>query len=375
MTAPEVGRELHATHVLGGSLRRAGNRLRFTAQLVEAEAGHSVWAERYDREMADVFEVQDEIARSITQALRITLTPQEERALASKPTENTQAYDYYLRGRSYVRRWTRSDLEFALQMFEFAIMLDPGFALAHAGVAYACAQYHEIHEQSERWIEKARGACESALQLDGHLPEGLVARGRIAYATRQYDDAIRDAREAITRKPDCPDAYNVLARAYFASDRFQEAADIADKAIEANGDDYNVYIPLFNSLKQLGQVEEAKTMRLRRMRVLEQQIERVPEDVRARILLATTHAALGNEDASVKELQIAVALRPGDSMILYNAACVYGLFQRKNEALEMLRRSIEAGHKNYDWISRDPDLACLHGDPEFASLIKQAKGA
>ena len=124
-TAPQVGTELGAAYVLGGSIRRAGNRLRITAQLVETRSNHTLWGQRYDREMADVFEVQDEIARALAQALRISLSPQEEKTIARKPTENLQAYDYYLRGRSYARR---ESLEFALQMFEQAIKLDPGFA-------------------------------------------------------------------------------------------------------------------------------------------------------------------------------------------------------------------------------------------------------
>ncbi len=206
VTAPQVGQELNAAYVLGGSLRRAGTRLRITAQLVETRTRHAVWAERYDRELKDVFEVQDEIARSITQALRITLTPQEEKAIACKPTENTRAYDYFLRGRAHARRETRSDIEFALQMYEHAIALDPGFALAHAGVGHACAAMYEFHEQNARWIEKAMASCEQALKLEAQLPEALVARARISYVQRRFDEAIQDTRKAIERKPHCPGA-------------------------------------------------------------------------------------------------------------------------------------------------------------------------
>jgi len=369
VTAPDVGRELNATYVLGGSLRRAGNRLRFTTQLVEARSGHSIWAERYDREMKDVFEVQDEIARSITQALRITLTPQEEKAIAQKPTENTQAYDYFLRGRGYARRETRSDLEFAMQMFDLAIMLDPGFALAHAGIANACATVYEWHDQEARWIEKGLDACQRALALEPELAEGLAARARICYVQKHYDDAIKCARQAIALKPDCAGVYNVLARAFFSSDRYQEVADLAERAIEANGDDYNVYIPLFNSLERLGRHDDARKLRERRMRVLEQQLERVPEDVRARILLASTLASFGQQEPALRELQIAVALRPNDSNILYNAGCVYARFERKAEALAMLERAKVAGYSNLDWLARDPDLTCLHDEPAFQRLL------
>jgi tetratricopeptide (TPR) repeat protein len=252
-------------------------------------------------------------------------------------------------------------------------MLDRGFALAYAGIANACAAVYEWHEKNERWVERGLAACEKALKLEALLAEALVARARILYAQKRYPEAIQFARQAIERKPDCPGAYNVLGRAYFASDHWQEAAALAGHAVEVNGDDYNMYLPLINSLGNLGRPEEVRALRQRQIRVLEQQLELVPEDVRARILLACNHAAFGNENAAIQELQVAVVLRPSDSSILYNAACVYGLFQRKQEALDLIRKAVAAGYHNLDWIARDPDLACLHGDPEFQSFLEERK--
>jgi non-specific serine/threonine protein kinase len=371
LTAPQIGQQLNAAYVLGGSLRRAGNRLRITTQLVETRTGYSAWAERYDRELKDVFEVQDDIARSISQALRITLSPQEEKAIARKPTENLQAYDYYLRGRSYARRVTRPDLGFAIQMFERAIALDPGFALAHAGLANACGLFYEWHEHNPAWLEKGLAACEHALALEPQLADALAARARIFWAQQKYDEAIEYARAAIERKPDCEGAYWTLGQACFASDRWQEAAALAARAVEATGDDYNVYIPFINVFERLGQAESARSLRQQQIRVLEQQLELVPEDVRARILLANSYAFLGNQAEAMRELQKAVALRPDDTNILYNAACTYGILQRKAEALALLKKAKEIGFPNMDWAARDPDLACLHGDPEFQRLIEE----
>ncbi|MBI3669640.1 MAG: protein kinase [Acidobacteria bacterium] len=373
VTGPQVGQQLSATYVLGGSLRRAGNRLRITAQLVETRTGHSAWAERYDRELKDVFEVQEEIARSITQALRITLSPQEEQDIARRPTQNPQAYDLYLRGRSFARRETRPDLAFALQMFEAAIGLDSRFALAHAGISNACGVMYEWHDHDTRWIERALAACERALALEHGLPEALVARARIRYELKNFDEAIRDVRLAIERKPDCEGAYNILGRALFNSDRWQEAAALVERALAANGDDYNMYIPLVNALERLEQMEAARSLRQRHTRVLEQQLELVPEDVRARVLLAAHHAFFGEEGAATEELQKAVALRPNDANILYNAACVYGIFQRKEEALAMLKKAKAVGYTNLDWAARDPDLACLRNDPEFNRLLQEGE--
>ena len=218
VTAQQVGQQLGAAYVLEGSIRRAGNRVRITAQLVEASTRHSVWAERYDRQLEDVFAIQEEIARSIAQALRITLTPQEEQTIARKPTENPLAYDCYLRGRSYARR---ENMDYALQMFEQAIQLDPNFALAHAGIAYMCGMIYQVREQNPKWVERGLEACDRATALAPDLPEVLVARARIFYAQKKYDESAMAAQRAIERKPDCEGSWNILGRAYFAGRPFR----------------------------------------------------------------------------------------------------------------------------------------------------------
>jgi serine/threonine protein kinase/cytochrome c-type biogenesis protein CcmH/NrfG len=368
-TAPQVGEELNVGYVLGGSVRRAGNRLRITVQLVQARTGKSVWAERYDRQIEDVFEVQDEIARRITQALRVTLSPQEEKAIAHRPTSNLQAYDYYLRGKKYMRQYTRADLEFAIQMFEHAVSLDPNFALAYAGLASACGLFHDWYQRDAQWVERGLAACEQALKLDSQLADALAAHALIREAQGKYDEAIRFARQALERNRDCEDAYLVLGRACFASDRWEEAAAMADRAIEICGDNYNIYVPYISAAEALGRHEVGLVLQQGFMRALQRQLESVPEDVRARILLSGCHARFGLQDAAVKELQKAVTLRPDDTNILYNAACTYGLLKMKKEALEMLRRAKAVGFPNLDWAARDPDLACLHDEPEFLQLL------
>ncbi len=144
--------------------------------------------------------------------------------------------------------------------------------------------------------------------------------------------------------------------------------------METSGDDYNVYIPIVNAFERLGRNESARRVRQRLTSALEQQLELVPEDVRARILLANTHAFFGKEDDAVRQLQTAVALKPGDSGVLYNAACTYGILQRKTEALEMMKKAKEVGYANWDWAARDPDLACLYDDPEFQRLCQSGTG-
>jgi serine/threonine protein kinase/Flp pilus assembly protein TadD len=358
VTAQQVGQQLGAAYVLEGSIRRSGNRVRITAQLVEASTRHSVWAERYDRQLEDVFAIQEEIARSIAQALRITLTPQEEKTIARRPTDNPQAYDFYLRGRNYTRR---ENMDYGLQMFEQAIQLDPNFALAHSGIAHLCGLIYELREQSPKWIERGLAACDRATALAPELPEVLVAHARICYAQKKYQEAALLAWRAIERKPDCEGSWNILGRAYFASGRYEEAGAITERALEANGDDYNTYIPYNQALERLGRKKESEDVRRRMCTVLRQQLELVPEDVRARILLATSLAYLDQDaDESIRHLQTAVALRPGDPNTLYNAACTYGVLSKKAESLETLKKAFAAGYGNHTWERMIPiSIACM----------------
>jgi len=318
--------------------------------------------------MKDVFEVQDEIARSIAEALRVTLSPQEQAALAVKPTDNLQAYDLYLRGKSYARRVTRQDVEFALQMFESAVAMDPGFALAHAAIANACAQAYYRSQRTAAWIERAKAASERASALGGDVPEIRVAEAWILYAEDKLDEAIRRVRAAIERRPDCEGAYYLLGRALFASGRYQEAAEMAEAAMAAAGEDYNVYIPIYNALTALGNKDAADSVRQREILALETHLRTVPEDARARVLVAADYAVLGRTDDALREVGLAMALRSNETTVLYNAACVYCQLGRKADALDVLRRASEAGFKDAQWARRDPDLVLLHGEAEFETL-------
>src|ERR1700756_1558468 len=371
VTPEQIGQQLKAAYVLTGSLRRSGNRLRINTQLVDTHTDFPLWSERYDREMKDVFEVQDEIARKIAEALRVTLSPQELEALAIKPTENLQAYDLYLRGKRYARRQTRQDLEFALQMFENAVTMDPSFALAYAACANACAMFYCNFSREQVWVERARNASGKALGLRWDLPEVQVSQAWVLYAAELHDEAVRMAKKAIERKRDCEGAHYLLCRALFAAGRYQEILDIAETAVEASGEDYNVYVPIVNAFGAIGKHEAARNMIQRRMAAFENHLRQVPEDARARILLGGDYAELGRTDDALRELNLAVTLRANEASILYNAACLYSNLKRKTEALEALRKAWEAGFRDSVWARRDPDLAILHGDPEFERLYPE----
>jgi len=372
VTAGQVGQELGASYVLSGSLRRAGTRLRINAQLVDALTDFPLWSERYDREMKDVFEVQDEIAQKIAAALRITLSPQEQRALSAKPTENLQAYDLYLRGRNYARRVGRQDLQFALQMYENAVALDPEFALAHAGLANVCAQYYYHFERQQQWIDRATEATEKASSKGHGEPEIQCAEAWLLFADGRFDECTEKIRGAISANPDVEGGYYLLGRALFSAGRYQEVADMMDEALAHAGENYNTVVPIHNSLGALGKKDTLKNFSFRAIAIYEAALKKVPEDARARVLLAANFAEQGRVEEAKREAEMAMILRPDDSMILYNSACVLCSLKDEARALIAIRKAWEAGYRDATWTRQDPDLEILHGNPEFERLYPAA---
>lgn len=368
VTAGQVGKELGASYVLAGSLRRAGARLRINAQLVDAATDFPLWSERYDREMKDVFEVQDEIAQKIAAALRITLSPQEQQALQAKPTENMQAYDLYLRGRNYARRVGRQDLLFALQMYENAVALDPDFALAYAGLANVCAEYYYHFERQQQWLDRAIAATQKVSAKGHDAPEIQVAEAWVLFAEGSYDEAAEKVRTALSRNADVDGGYYLLGRALFSAGRYQEVVDMMEEALAHAGENYNTTIPIHNSLGALGKTEALRNYEFREIAIYEEHLKKVPEDARVRVLLGLDYATQGRFEEAKREADMAMALRPDDSMILYNTACLFCQMNNIPDALNAIRKAWESGYRDAVWTRQDPDLATLHGNEEFERL-------
>src|ERR1700689_3108042 len=238
VTAPQVGQELNAACVLGDSLRRAGNRLRITAQLVETRTRHSVWAERYDRQMEDVFAIQDEIAESIAAALKVMLTESEKQAIAKAPTADVKAYDFYLRGRQFFYQFRRRGYDFARQLFSRAIELDPGYAGAFAGVADCYSYLYMYWEASEENLKAADDASQKALLLDPDLAEAHVSRGLAISLSKRYEESEREFEIALKLDPKLYEAFYFYARACFQQGKLERAGELFENAAKLKPEDY-----------------------------------------------------------------------------------------------------------------------------------------
>jgi serine/threonine protein kinase/Flp pilus assembly protein TadD len=369
VTAGQVGSDLGAAYVLAGSIRRAGNRIRINAQLVDTATGFPMWSERYDREMEDVFAVQDEIAQKIAAALRIQLTAQEQQAISEKPTENLQAYDLYLRGRNYARRMGRQDMLFAMQMYENSVALDPGFTLAHAALANSCAQFYYHFEREQKWIDRAAAATAKAAARGADAPEVQAAQAWVLLATDRYEEAVKLIEIALKKKPDLDGGYYLLGCALFALGRYQELVDVKDTALAHAGENYNTFIPIRNAIGALGDKELLRTFVTRERDQFREHLHNVPEDARARVLLAGDYSYLGQTVDAKREAELAMILRPDDAMVLYNVACILCILGQKDDAMGALKKAWDAGYRDAIWVRQDPDMTPLHGHPEFEKLF------
>jgi serine/threonine protein kinase/Flp pilus assembly protein TadD len=373
VTAPEVGRELNAAYVLEGSLRRSGERLRITARLVETATARSVWAERYDRQMEDVFAIQDEIAQSIAKALKLVLTEQEKRAIEKAPTTEVQAYDYYLKGRQFFHQFRRRSFDFARQLFARAIVIDPNYALAYAGVADCCAFIYLWWDASDDNRKEAEIASRKAVELDPELAEAHVSRGLAFQMTRKYEESSREFETAIQLNSKIFDAYYFYARLRYQRGEMEEAAQLYEKACWANPEDFQAPMLLGQTYFALGRRLEGEAVRQRALRIIEKHLELHPDDARALYLGAAGLFQVGQKERALQWARRALSVDPDDPMVLYNVACSYALQGLADEAIACLEKVMaqsSSGSLHKVWAEQDSDLDSLRSDPRFQTLLK-----
>ncbi len=369
-TAPDVGRELNAAYVLEGSLRRAGNRLRITARLVETQTARSVWAERYDRQIEDVFAIQDEIAQNIAKALKVMLTEQEKRAIEKAPTADVQAYDYYLKGRQYFHQFRRKSFDFARQMFARAIVIDPTYARAYAAVADCCSHLYMYWGASNDDLREAEAASRKAVELDPELAEAHASRGLALLMTKKYDEAQREFETAIRLNPKLFEAYYFYARACFQQGKLEEAAQMFEKASVTNPEDYQSLILLGQTFISLGRKLEGQTARQRGLRIIEKHLDFHPDDARALYMGAASLTQLGQRERALEWTNRALAIDPDDPGVLYNVACSYVGLGEIEQAVDCLEKALAGGSYLKAWAEHDSDLDPLRNHPRFQALLK-----
>src|SRR5438309_4561245 len=367
----EVGRKLKVHTVLEGSVRKAGNRLRVTAQLINVADGYHLWSERYDRQLEDVFEIQDEIAENIVDALRLVLGEDEKRALEKAPTESVRAYEYYLRGRQIEHQLRRSALQYARRMFDRAIEIDPNFARAHAGIADCCSFLYMYWDGSNANLEAADASSQRALELDPASAEAHTSRGVALTLRRDYPGARREFDLALSLNPVLYEAHYFYGRACFTEGKFEDALLHYWNAWRVRPEDYQAILLSMDALAKLGRHDEVLEAARQGIKLADAHLELNPDDARAWYLSAAALVRLGQIDQALERGRRAFAVDPEDAGVLYNLACTYALAGSNDEAIEHLNKAVQNGFGQREWLENDSALDSIRGDTRFQGVMQK----
>jgi adenylate cyclase len=368
-----VGQQLNVEALLEGSVRKAGDRLRVTVQLIEVASGYQRWSHRFDGQFKDVFAIQDEIAESVAASLRGGVSGPREKRTLHRALTGTAAYELYLRGRQHLPRIRHADLVSAADLFRRAIELDPGYGPAYAGLATAHSTLYEWFGAKDEDAHAADRASRRALDLAPDLAEAHVARGCALSLMKRYQDASTEFEESIRLNPYSFEAYYYYARATFARGDVAGSTKLFQLAAEVRHEDFQSACLLAQSLKMLGRHEEASAWRREAIRRAEHALALNPLDGRAMSLGALYLFEEGQAERAVEWSERALELYPDDMSSLGNGACLQAMLGHADRAIALLERVSAKGWGQRDWLERDPDYDNIRDDPRFQRLLTTFK--
>ena len=368
--AREIGRTLNVASIMEGSVRKAGERVRVTAQLIDAGNGYHLWSENFDRGLEDIFAIQEEIARSIVRALRVSLKTPEALDFERNAPRDVRAYEFYLRGRQLQAMKSTFTWTAAPEMFRRAIELDPAYAQAHAGLADSLVElllWRLAHPGDV--LDEALAASRRALELAPDLAEAHVAHANTLHLNGDTVASERAFARAIALNPGLYEAHYYFARHLFAGGQDARAVDEFEAAHRARPDEFQALTLAVMPAQVMGDHARANELARRALQLALAEAEMDPENGRARYLAAGLQLRLGDKEAGRRNIEAALRLRPDDFGTLYNAACFHALAGEPDIALDLLDRAISTGQGFRDWIEHDHDLESLRALPRFREIL------
>jgi adenylate cyclase len=365
----QVAAELGVDFVLEGSVRKVGQRVRITGQLIDAKHGGHVWADRFDRDLTDIFAIQDEITHAIVDQLKIKLLPEEKRAIETEPTRNVEAYTYYLRGRQFSHTWTRPYLLLARRMFATAVALDPEYARAYAGMADCESALRDWHA-GEYTLEGILGLSAKALALDPNLAEAHASRGLALHQDGRDDEALVEFEKALSLEPDLYEVNFHYGRFLFMQGKFESAITFFTRAAEIRPDDYLSPIHLMSACHSLGLQKERENWASTGLERAERALERHPENSGPAHRGALALAHMGDAERAKAWVKRAEAIDPDDIVAQYNIACVHALLNECDVALDILEALLpQSSCYQILWFKHDSDLDSVRDHPRFQKML------
>ncbi|HSR65206.1 MAG TPA: tetratricopeptide repeat protein [Xanthomonadaceae bacterium] len=368
--AREIGRALSVAAIMEGSVRKSGERVRVTAQLIDAGNGYHLWSENFDRRLEDVFAIQEEIARNVVEALRVSLRTPDALDLQRYAPRDMRAYDFYLRGRRLEGAKDRIKWEASAQMYRRALALDPDYAQAHAGLAdVLCELMLWRFARPADVLDEALAASRRALELALELAEAHVAHAHTLAFSGDDEAAAAEFTRAIELNPDLYEAHYYFARHCFARGQFARALDLFEAAHRVHPDEFQALMIGVGAAEALGDAARADDMARRGVAASLHCIELDPENARAHYGASALLQRLGEDAAAKEHAEMALHLRPNDYDTLYNCACYFALAGDSGRALDLLERAVATGQGFRDWIEHDHDLDSLRGLPRFRRIF------
>ncbi|TGQ09801.1 MULTISPECIES: winged helix-turn-helix domain-containing protein [unclassified Mesorhizobium] len=364
--AVEIGQlaeRLKVGYVVEGSVRKAGGRVRITAQLIDASKDSQVWGERYDRELKDIFALQDEIAQAIVVALKIRLLPAEKTAIESRSTQDPKAYQLYLLGRHYLTQQGARSLEIAVRFCRQALEIDPDYARAWAVVALCQAFLHFGGSE-----ESGLSAAEKALALDATLAEAHAARARALAALGCNDEALAAHEESLRLEPDSFEVRVNFGLTCLYLGRYEDAIEHCERAAQLLEADHWALLIAADCYRLLGRHDELGVASRRALERAEREIALHPDNARALSLGAIALAHLGEKERAEEWAARALTIEPDDMRDYHNIACAFAQMGEPDRALDLLETCLPKAHL-LAWIKREPELMPLHGHPRYQALI------
>ena len=371
----EVARRLGVSHVLEGSVRKAGSRVRISAQLIDGKTGSHVWAERYDRELTDIFAIQDEISKAIVEALKVKLLPAEKKAIEQRGTSSAEAYNLYLMARKYWVTGNYGDIkreQRVVRLCQRAVEIDPDYAQAWALIALAQVSMRFYFEVES---DDPQVAADRALAIDPAIAEAYAVKARILSERSEFESAEREIGTALKLGPESWEVNREAARIAYAQRKIDDSARHYEKAVSLSDTDYHSFAMLLTLYQAQGNREGV----LHCGRMMVSQTEKVlaedPSNGAALGIAAAGHAVLGHRDQAKQTIERALLIDPENSNLRYNfACCLAAHLHEVDAAMDMLEAVIaESSPSMIKQTLVDPDMDPLRDKPRFQRMIADAQ--
>lgn len=362
----EIGEKLKVNTVLEGSVRKAGERLRITAQLVKTADGYHLWSRQYDRGLEDIFRIQEEIAASIAEALSVTLN---EPGIGDQQVV-PKAYDFFLRGLSYFAHQNIEDTIYARQMFERALEVAPDFGRAWAGLAYTYGFEHMYFNASNVNRDEALRTSRKALELAPEWPESHIAAGIAHCMVQSYGPATEEFEKALELNPGSFEAVYFFGRSKVHEGDLEAARELFERAAQIRPEDYQSMLLLQQIYHSLGEPEKEKRASENGIERARAVLELNPDDNRALNMGAFALLRLGHKEEAGRWIEESMRKAPMDSIVHYNAACFYALAGETEKSIDCLENCrFRVGNLNREWLLHDSDLDSVRSHPRFSEIL------